>query len=177
MAKDNDKYDLIVDILKKSNPVFTDSEVVANNIMRQIKEDKSRVSISELIIEFLFGWVYIGWVRKSMVTAALFIALFFVYQQALILRRVNDLSEQRIQNGTMLMTNLKDNLSSKILFYRLSGRKLPDNKEVISEKEIDELIRSLNKLQVKYKDLIKIIENDPQLKKYIEARMEEINKN
>jgi hypothetical protein len=176
MAKENNKYDLIVDMLKKSKPVFTDSEVVTNNVMRQIQEDKSGVSITELIIEFLFGWVYIGWVRKSMITVTFLITLVFGYQQVLILRRINDLSDQRIENGSAIMTNMKGDIISRLKFYKLSGRKFSQEKIEVSEKEIDELIRSVNMLQVKYKDLFNLIENDPELKKYLETRMKESEK-
>jgi hypothetical protein len=36
------------------------------------------------------------------------------------------------------------------------------------------MINTLNKLQVKYKDLLYHIENDPQLKKYVETRLNEL---
>ena len=176
MTKENNKYDLIVDMLKKSKPVFTESETVTNNIMRQIQEDKSKVSIAELIIEFLFGWVYIGWVRKSMITVTFLIALFFSYQQVLILKRIDDLSGQRMENGSAIMTNMKDDIISRLKFYKLSGRRFSQKKIEVSEKEIDELIRSVNMLQVKYKDLFNLIEIDPELKKYIETRMKESEK-
>ena len=60
---------------------------------------------------------------------------------------------------------MTDDLTNKMLIYRITGRKLSDGKVKVSEKEIDEMIRSLNKLQVKYKDIINLIEDDPQLKK------------
>ena len=39
-----------------------------------------------------------------------------------------------------------------------------------------ELLESVNELQVKYKDLEKLIEEDPELKKMIERKMEENNR-
>ena len=68
---------------------------------------------------------------------------------------------------------MTDDLTSKMLIYRITGRKFPDGKASVSEKEIDEMINTLNKLQVKYKDLFYMIENDPQLKKYVETRLNE----
>jgi hypothetical protein len=171
MATEYKKYEKVLNLLRQSKPVLTDVESVAEKVIRQLQEEESKVSLPELIIEYLFGWVYIGWVRRSMITAVLVVALLFGYQQALILRRINDLSGQRIQNGTQLMTGLRDDLTNKILIYRMTGKKLSDGKLSVSEKEIDEMIRSINKLKVKYKDIINLIEDDPQLKKYVEDRM------
>jgi hypothetical protein len=177
METEVNKYEKVLNLLRNSEPVLKDPDEMAEKVIRQLQQEKSGVSFRELIIEYLFGWVYIGWVRRSMVTAALLVALIFVYQQALIIRRINDLSGQRVQNGAFLMTNYNGDLSNKMLLYRFSGRKLPEKDGTISEKDIGELIDSLNNLQVKYKDLINIIENDPQLKKYIESRMKETEKN
>ena len=35
------------------------------------------------------------------------------------------------------------------------------------------MMKSINKLQIKYKDIINLIEDDPELKKYVESRMKE----
>jgi hypothetical protein len=176
MTTESEKYEKVLNLLKKSKPDLTGSDTVNEKIMRKLQEEKSKVGLPELIIEFLFGWVYVGWVRRSMIAATLVIIVLFGYQQALILRRINDLSGQRIQNGTLLMTGLKDDLASKILIYRITGKKLTDGKLSVSEKEIDEMIWSLNKLQVKYRDILNLIEDDPQLKKYVEDRMKENKK-
>lgn len=176
MADGDKKYEKVLNLLRQSKPVLTDIESVAEKIIRQLQEEEAKISLPELIIEFLFGWVYIGWVRRSMIAVVLVVALLFGYQQALILRRINDLSGQRIQNGTFLMTNLNDDLANKLLIYRITGRKLSDEKISVSQKEIDEMINSLNKLQIKYKDVINLIENDPQLKKYVEDKMNENRK-
>jgi hypothetical protein len=120
--------------------------------------------------------VYIGWIRRSLVTAAFIVVIFFGYQQAIILKKINDLTEQRIPNGEFIQTGLTDNLTNRILLYRLTGRKYSDRKITVSEKEINDLVRSVNKLQVKYKDILDLIENDPEIKKYVEEKINEIRK-
>jgi hypothetical protein len=176
MRVGDNKYEKVLNLLRNSKPVFTDAEAVTEKVMRQIKEEKPKFSLTELIVEFLFGWVYIGWVRKSMILASLVIVVFFGYQQALIIKRINDLSGQRIQTGNLFKTKMTDDLTNKMLIYRITGKKLSDGKVKVSEKEIDEMIRSLNKLQVKYKDIINLIEDDPQLKKYVEDKIKENKK-
>jgi predicted DNA-binding protein YlxM (UPF0122 family) len=177
MSDDNIKYEKVLDLLRKSKPVFTEAEEITTKVIRQIQQEKSRISLPELIIEFLFGWVYIGWIRRSLVTAALIIVIFFGYQQALILKRLNDLSEQRIPNSGVVLTDLTDKLTERMLFNRLGGKRPSDRKINVSEKDIDDMIRSLNKLQNKYKNLLHLIENDPELKKYFDKRINEIRDN
>ena len=176
MTTEEKKYEKVLNMLKQSKPVLTEVDGITEKVMRHLQEEKSRFSVTELIIEYLFGWTYIGWVRRSMIAAVLVIAILFSYQQALILKRINDMSGQRIQSSGLITTNLRDDLTSKILEYRNSGWKLPETKTTVSQKEIDEFIKSLNKLQIKYNDLFSLIENDPQLKKYVENRMNELKK-
>jgi FKBP-type peptidyl-prolyl cis-trans isomerase (trigger factor) len=63
-----------------------------------------------------------------------------------------------------------------MLIYKVTGRKLSDNELSVTKEEIDEMIKSVSRLQVKYKEIIDLIENDPELKKYVENRMNEIKK-
>lgn len=176
MSADYNKYEQIVNLLKKSKPVFTESEAVTENVIRQIQSDKSSVNWYELVIEYIFGWVYIGWVRRSMIAVSFAVIILFGFQQSLIIKRISNLSEQRIQNGEPVMTGFAEEISSKMMIYRITGKRITSEKMTASKKEIDDMINSINKLQVKYRDLLKIIENDPQLKKYLEGRMNEINK-
>jgi len=177
MKTEYSKYERVLKLLKEGKPEFRDIEIVTERIMRQIKEEKSRIDPIETIIEFLFGWIYIGWVRKSLVVAVISIILLFGYQQVLILKKVNELSGQRIQDGNLFMTKARYEISDKIRVFRFSGRKLEKKDKSVSRKEIDEMIKSINLLQIKYKDVIKLIEDDPELKEYVESRMKELGGN
>jgi hypothetical protein len=177
MTTEDKKYEQVLNVLKKSKPVFRNAEAISDKVIEQLTEEKSKAGLPELIIEYLFGWTYIGWVRRSMIVAAVSIALLFGYQQVLILRKINELSGQRIQNGTLFMTSMKDEVTDKMRIFKISGRKVTDGEISASKEQIDEMIKSINKLQIKYKDIINLIENDPELKKYVENRMKEIEKN
>jgi hypothetical protein len=128
MTIENKKYEQILNVLKKSKPVFRDAEAISEKIIKQLSEERSKISPAELIIEYLFGWTYIGWVRRSMIAAVVAIICLFGYQQALILKRINDLSGQRIQNSSLIMTGMTDDLADKMLLYRITGKKLPEGK-------------------------------------------------
>jgi hypothetical protein len=177
MKTEDRKYDKVLNLHQNSRPVMTDPESVTDKIMRQLQEEKSHVTYAELLLDFLFGWVYIGWVRRTMITVVLALAFLFIYQQSLIIKQVKELSGQRIDNGTIVMTNLREELIDQLRILKLTGKRFPDEKINVSEKEIDDMIRSLNKLQIKYKDVISLIEKDPELKKHVESRMLEYRKN
>jgi hypothetical protein len=171
MIKEKTKYDRIVDILRKSKPIFNEADAVSEKVIRQIQEEKSVVKFSDLILEFFFGWIYIVWVRRSMVAAAFVIIVFFGYQQAVIINRINELSDKKVYNGTLLISDTRDNLKDYLMLNRIDVKKFRNKRIEVSKKEIDQLIKSVNKLQVKYKDIIDLIENDPQLRKYVEEKM------
>ena len=112
-----------------------------------------------------------------MIAAAVCMTLLFGFQQVLILKKINELSGQRIQDGNLFRTSAKTEISDKIRVFRFSRKKIADEERSVSKEEIDEMIKSINKLQVKYKDIIDLIEDDPELKNYVETRMKEIGKN
>jgi hypothetical protein len=177
MITEKKKYDKVLEILKKSKPVFNDPETLADNVIRQIRSEKTENGFSQLIMEFFFGWVYIGWMRRSLVAAAMVLILFFGYEQIIILQRINALSEQRIRDEVFTTTSLSPNTFDRNLLNFLKQEKFRDSGITFTEKEVDKMIRSVNKLQLKYQDLFYLIENDPQLKEYVEARMKEKQEN
>lgn len=176
MTELDKKYNKVLNMLRNSKPVLEKKDSLTERVIGKLEEGRSKFMLQEVIFEFLFGWVDMVWMRRTMVTLALVIAIFFIYQQSLLLKKINDLSVQRIHNSSLLMTNMNDDFSDKLLIYKITGRKLTDEQISVSQKEIDEMINSLNKLKIKYKDVINLIQNDPQLKNYVESRMNEKQK-
>ena len=103
------------------------------------------------------------------------VILAFGYQQSVIIRKINELSEQRINDGSLFFTGSGNDVPSAIRLFRMSGRPLGSAKKPVSKQDIDELIRSLNSLQIKYRDIMDQIKDDPEMKDYIETRMKEIS--
>jgi hypothetical protein len=64
-------------------------------------------------------------------------------------------------------------LDKRLTFYKLSTRLSPGGDIGISESQLEEFLNSYNDLQVKYKDLLRIIEENPELKRYIENKLNE----
>jgi hypothetical protein len=172
MTDEKSKYERVIEFLKNSKPDLGDEQAFSDKVIREIREQKSKIGLAELFYEFLFGWVYIGWVRKSMIAASLFLLIFFGYQQTVIMRRMENLSIQTFTDGKAVMTDFSKNLSDKVKLHKLFGGKI-NNNLTVTEKDIDQLIESINELQIKYKDVLNLLENNPQMKKYMEEKLKE----
>jgi hypothetical protein len=167
------KYDRVINVLKKSKPELSRYEDIEEQVIKRIQMLKNKQRSPFEIIDYLFGWVYIGWVRRSLVAASFLIVSVFVYQQYIILKRVNTLSKQTVLTESQMVSGISSDMEEKIKMYKLSGRRFPSADITISKKQMDQLLESINELQVKYKDLINLINENPEMKKYIEKKLTE----
>jgi len=176
MKEENEKYNRILDLIKRSEPDFDSKDEVEEEVIRRIsKQHQSGVNFNE-ILDFMFGWVYIGWVRRTLISASAALVILFVYQQGIILKQINFLSRQIIVDDGGTISPLSGSIEKRLLMYKLSGRRFPSNKISISEKELKNLLESVTEMEDKFKDLQNLIDNDPELKSYIEKKLEENNR-
>ena len=173
MITESEKYKKVLKILRKSKPDVTRPENLEENIMNRIIEiDKKNIASFDLV-DYLFGWIYIGWVRRSLVAASLIMVFIFVWQQAGILKQVKKLSKQVIviENGTFPGSGSE--IGQRLMVYKISDQWSRGRAINISQQQVEQLLESYNDLQKKYKDLVKIIEENPVLKEYIEKKLNE----
>lgn len=176
MNQENEKYNKVINILKNSKPRLESTEDIQNEVIKRITSIHPFVSALTGFLDFLFSWVYIGWVRRSLIAASVALVAIFVYQQGVILKRIDFLSRQTIVIGKENISDQTDQVEKILMNYKNEVRKLPLRTVTISEKQMNELIESVNELQLKYKDLEKLIEDDPEIKKLIEKKLNEINR-
>jgi hypothetical protein len=173
MKTEDEKYSKVVNLLQKSTPLLNSTGDIENEVIRRVKKlNRSGFNFSE-VIDFLFGWVYIGWVRRSLIAAAMALVLIFVYQQGVILKRIDVISRQTVIFNKENTTVSSDAIDKLLTLYRNSGHRFPSNNVSISESQMKELQESLKEMQIKYKDLENLIESDPELKKLIEKKLME----
>ncbi len=175
MKSKEDKYDRVMDILRKSRPFLPETGDIEENVMGRIRETSEKTSHPFRVFEYLFGWVYIGWIRTGLITASIVLISLFAWQQSVILKRINSLERKAIISDGRLFTVTRDELEGKILLYKLTGAK-PAESLAIPEGQLNKFIRSYSELQSRYGDLLKMIEDDPVLKKYVEGKLSESNK-
>ena len=176
MKPENEKYKKVIDLLRKSEPVLDNTAEIEREVIRRVASVRSFQSVVSEAIDFLFRWVFIGWIRRSLIAASFALIFVFIYQQAAILKRIDFLSRQTIIISNENLKSAPDDFEKLMTEYRISGRRLSTKSITISEKQIRELFDSVNELQTKYKDLENLIEGDPELKKLIEKKLIENNR-
>lgn len=175
MVPESEKYSKVLQLLRKSKPVLNSTADIENKVISRIsKTHWSDLFISDAI-NFLFGWIYIGWVRRSMITASVLLVIVFVYQQGVILKQINYLSSHVLINNREYISGTADELEKRITLYKLTGYSFSSDSVKISENQINELLEKVNDLQLKYKSLLDLIEENPKLKKEIEKKLNEAN--
>jgi hypothetical protein len=174
--EEGEKYKKVVEMLRNSRPGLKSTGDIEREVMKRIQKRNPVIDFLHEAVEFIFGWVYIGWVRRSLITLSIVLVLIFVYQQGTILRRIDMLSRQLIIKNNINAGLSADEIEKLLTIYKSSGRKIPSKTIDFSERQMNELLESLDDLRIKYKDLEELIENDPDLKKLIEEKLMESNK-
>ncbi len=175
MEEENVKYRKVINLLRRSKPELKGTEAIEENVIRIIRNSGEKHTSPADLIETIFAWTYIGWVRRSLVTASVLLVLFFVYQQTMILKGVNEISKKEIKAGDAISASPAGRFERQLMMLKLSGRGLDAGKKSITEDQLEQLIESYNELQDKYSSLVKIIEEDPELKAYIDKKLGESN--
>jgi len=173
MTEENERYERIVNILRNSRPDLIKPDEIENEIIGRIQRKKIMNGRIPDFIEAIFSWVYIGWVRRSLIGISVVLILIFVYQQAFIFRQVKEISKQIVITGNESSAVSSPVLDKRLTLYKMSSRISPAGEIRISESQLEDLLDSYNELQVKYKDLMRILEENPDLKKSIEKKLKE----
>jgi len=176
MEKNSEKPDRIINLLRASKPVLDSAIDIEREVIQKILQKKRSDTVLSDITDFLFGWVYIGWVRKSLITASVILVAFFIWQQGTIIKQINYLSSQPVMIESESISFQTGFSGNKVMMLKLFGKRLPSQNVTISKEQMDTLLDSVNDLQTKYRDLINLIEEDPELKKYFENKLTEMNR-
>jgi hypothetical protein len=177
METESEKYKKIVSLLRNSPPELGSGEIMEREVMRKILEKQRRSFSAGEAIEFLFGWVYISWIRRSLIAASVVLVAVFIWQQSIIMRQLNFL------NNTIVVSEIEDvkyqpRMNEKKLLLMSRGGGGFSGKDVkISKDKIEQLLDSYSKLQSDYSELIKLINEDPELRKMIEEKSGQKNLN
>lgn len=176
MEDEDVKYERIIKLLRKSKPALTGMNEIELNVINKIEDRIIARPPESTLFSYLFGWVYIRWIRRGLIAASFLIVAIFVYQQSVILKRINNLDRQTMLIENHILTGPSDNIEGKLLFYKFSGRKLRSGKLQLSQKQIEQLLDSYGELNSRYRDLLKLINENPELKKYVEEKLNDHTK-
>ena len=173
MNDSDEKYRQIITLLKNSKPKVRDGKDIEREIMTRISSMSKRKQADFTVFDLLFGWTEIVWIRRSLITVSAMLVILFVYQQSLIVKQINWLSGQIVtNNGEMVRSSLSE-YSGRIKLLKISGSRIQDEKNTISTEQLDLLLESLEKLRTDYDNLMKIINENPELKELVDKKMNE----
>jgi len=176
MATERKKYDRVLNILRKSKPELTGLDNIEEAVLNGIQQSGNKKQEGFNLFDYLFGWVYIGWMRNALVTVSVFFIALFVYQQSLILKRISLLENQTVVTGGQFVSNPSIDVDYKLLQNKLLLRKLNTGQVTITKSQLEKFMDSYDNLEQKYEDLIRIIDDDPELKQLLEKKLNEKNK-
>lgn len=175
MEQESEKYRKVLSLLRKSKPLLNSTEDIEREVIKRIsKTNQPRLNLTGLA-DFMFGWVYVGWIRRSLIAVSFALIIVFVYQQGVLLKQISYLSRQPIIIDSETNSRPSGGIEKRLMIYKLSGRKFSTNNITISPKELNHLLESVDKLQTEYKELIDLIEGDPELKAMVNKKMTENN--
>lgn len=175
MISEEEKYNRILNVLRKSEPHLTDANEIEEAVMSEIQKRRDGKTETNTVFDYLFGWVYVSWIRNGLIAASFLLIGFFAFQNSLILKRINLLERQAILSESQFTSDASADLQDKLLLYKLTGRKSIE-KITISERQLNRLMKSYDNLETSYRDLLKLIEDDPVLKQYFDKKLSEKNK-
>lgn len=173
---ESEKYNKILKVLRESKPVLDSTEDIEKEVIKGISKVRQPIFNFSEAIDSLFGWVYIGWVRRTLITASVLLVMVFIYQQGIMFKQINFLSRQIIDNGGEMQITTEQQVEKLLMTYKKSGRGLSSRNITLSEKQIKELLDSVNDVKTKYKDLMDIIQKNPELRKLYEDKLIENNR-
>ena len=177
MDESKKRYEKAVKIIRKSKPVLSNPGVIEDAVMSSIRDKEKDRGMLTGLVESIYGWIYIGWVRRSLVGAALIIFTVFVYQQADILRSVRSLEKEIVSiRSEQPSVNVRD-LERRLTVFKISSKISTGRKIEVYESQLQEIIDSYKNLEQKYDNLNRIIEEDSLLKNYFENKLKEEENN
>jgi hypothetical protein len=176
MATEGIKYDRVLNILRRSKPELTGLDDIEETVLYEIRQSGKKRQEEFNLFDYLFGWVYIRWVKISLVTVSVFFVGLFIYQQSLILRRISLLENQMVVTGSQFVSSSSVDLEYKLLQNKLLLRKLNTGQVTITKRQMEKFMDSYDNLEHKYQDLIQIIDDDPELRQMLEKKLSEKNK-
>lgn len=171
MKNEDAKYQKMLEILRNSRPRLSNEGEMADEVIRRIREVKNKESIFDIFIDSLFGWVYLDWVRRGLVGAAIILISVFVYQQACILKQVREINSQVVVSGNEGASVFSFNPDKRLTLFKMTAPFSTGSDLRISETELKEIMNSYYELQGKYSNLLRIIEENPDLKEFIDQRL------
>lgn len=175
MKNNDEAYRRAIELLKRSKPVPTDISDIGREVVNKISSSSGHEKAGFSIFDFLFGWTEIIWLRRSFITVSFVLVAIFVYQQSMIVKQLNWLSTQIGENQVHHENRSFSEYSGRLKFLKISGKAVYKKDSSVSEEKLDKIMESLDRLQTDYDNLMKILNEDQELKEMVERKLGDID--
>jgi hypothetical protein len=173
METGEDRYNKILKVLRNAKPEMIRQEELTDKVMKRLASRERSNDMTGEFFDSLFAWVYIPWVRRSLLTVAVMLVALFIYQQSVLVKQVRDINRQAIVIRSDIRTSPAADFGTKLKLYRASGLILSRQNFSIDQKDLLQILDEYNDVKGKYSDLLKIIDENPELKEYVEKKLDE----
>ena len=161
-------YPELIEILKRNRPVLTNREALAEDIMRKIREPSGESRLRENLLNYLFGWVDVYWVRGTMVAVAILFAGLFIVQQVIFAERLNTLEERLVKTvDTNKGREPAPGILHKVLLNIILKDQAMQDSITVSRTDLEELLNSYLELQQTYNSMVPGFDPERDIQKII----------
>lgn len=158
--KNENKYDKLVKALKDNNPRLSDKDALVEEIMGKITKPEYKIKSQEKMLDYLFGWAGIYWLRGSLAAIATIFVGVFIFQQLTIANRLSSLENQLV-NTVNVINNLEPELGiTQKVFLKMINSK--EDSITVSKSDLEKMMNSYLELQ-KNNEEIKLNKSDDPL--------------
>jgi hypothetical protein len=164
-----DKYNKVIEILKKNKPILEEKERLTEQIMNSLQKPENETKMfQEKLSFYLFGWADVKWVRGAMAVAATFLIGIFIIQQVAITDRINSLEEQLVKTvSTMQDQEPNLGIMQKVLLNVVAKDQIEEDSITVSRADLEELMDSYMELKNDYDE----VKDNRRLESFIKRRI------
>ena len=98
MMNSKDVYSKLIDRIKSVGTRLENHEEMIEQVMERIELQERQPGQSPSILDLLFGWVHVIWLRRAMALTAICLAAFFIGQQFILMHRLTKLERQIVKS-------------------------------------------------------------------------------
>jgi hypothetical protein len=153
--KAKEKLDKIYSRLNSYSPEPLEKDALIRNVMDMTSEPGSNKLIS-LIMNILFGWAEILWIRRGFIAISAGLIFAFIFQQFSIVSRIGQLESRMVESNTEQLIRQQGEhvLLNSVIIKEMEEDQLQDS-IMVSDKDLRDLINSYSELQSRYQDLLR----------------------
>ncbi|MCP4312144.1 MAG: hypothetical protein GY790_12835 [Bacteroidetes bacterium] len=143
--QNQESYKKVVEALKRSEPENEHLEQLKSRIIREISHSHEPNKPYQRLMNLLFGWVDVSWMRWSVASLAIFLLGAFLFQQFGMQQRITLVEQQLIHLETAKMgPSPAWNAGHKVLFKLYNDTET--DSITVSRKDLEALVKDYGEL-------------------------------